>query len=88
MGPREEGGMFNLPTDNLYKFVAIFGLIIALFSIYYPFQKYHELRLLLIENEGESELFKFHESYLEGRTKFIEGRLETENDTREKTTTR
>ena len=26
--------MLNLPTDNLYKFLAISGLVIAMFSVY------------------------------------------------------
>ena len=73
--------MFNLPTDNLYKFVAIFGLIIALFSIYYPFQRYHELYLLFIEHESEAKLFEFHRPFLETRTKYLEERMNAEDNT-------
>jgi hypothetical protein len=45
--------MPNLPTDNLYKFIAIFGLILTLFSVYYPFQKVYELGLKTIETKYE-----------------------------------
>jgi len=44
--------MLNLPTDNLYKFLAIFGLVILIFSVYYLFQKSRELSLLSIEVEN------------------------------------
>jgi len=30
------------PTDNLYKFLAIFGLIVTMFSVYVPLQHYIE----------------------------------------------
>jgi hypothetical protein len=48
--------MFSPPTDNLYKFLAIFGLIIVMYSIYYPFQKLRELRFLAVETKTEMEL--------------------------------
>lgn len=31
--------MLQAPTDNLYKFMAIFGLVLAGFSIYIPLQR-------------------------------------------------
>lgn len=30
------------PTDNLYKFLAIFGLIVTMFSVYVPLQRFLE----------------------------------------------
>jgi len=30
----------SLPTDNLYKFVALFGLVLVIFSFYFPNEKY------------------------------------------------
>ncbi len=38
--------MFQPPTDNLYKFLAIFGLLVAGFSIYIPLQRYVEFNRL------------------------------------------
>ena len=32
----------QLPTDNLYKFLAIFGLLVAAFSVYVPLLRYVE----------------------------------------------
>ena len=39
---------FNMqpPTDNLYKFVAIFGLVISAFSVYVPQLRYMEFNRL------------------------------------------
>jgi hypothetical protein len=71
--------MLNLPTDNLYKFVAIFGLIITLFSVYYPFQKYHELYFLSFENESEAKIIEFHRPFIEMRVKHLKQRMEEEN---------
>lgn len=35
--------MIQAPTDNLYKFLAIFGLLVLGFSVYVPLEKYVEL---------------------------------------------
>jgi hypothetical protein len=72
--------MLNLPTDNLYKFLAISGLIITLFSFYYPFQKLHELQFLMIEIPSEAELLEFQNQYLRGRVNYLEERHKKEED--------
>lgn len=43
----------NLPTDNLYKFMAIFGLIIYVITYFYPgfLIDEQEIRLAELENE-------------------------------------
>jgi hypothetical protein len=30
----------TLPTDNLYKFIAIFGLVLLVFGFYFPYEKF------------------------------------------------
>ena len=45
----------GLPTDNLYKFIAIFGLIILIFSFYFEDCKYQEL----IKTENDYEKFSY-----------------------------
>ena len=72
--------MITPPTDNLYKFVSIFGLIIFLFSIYYPYQKAHDLTFNVYELESEVEYIKFKNKHLKGRVKIIEKRLEKEEN--------
>ena len=39
----------NLPTDNLYKFTALSGVILIIFSLYYPREKLYETRLKIID---------------------------------------
>ncbi|MFZ2937224.1 MAG: hypothetical protein WA066_00775 [Candidatus Omnitrophota bacterium] len=41
-----------IPTDNLYKFIAIFGLIILGFSIAFPLKVSNELSLKIMEYSG------------------------------------
>ena len=72
--------MTNIPTDNLYKFIAIFGLVILLTSVYYPFQMMQELSFKVYEIEAKAELMEYKNKYLEGRIKYITKRLENESD--------
>ena len=39
----------TLPTDNLYKFIALLGIVIILFSFYLPFQSAKKSQELLRE---------------------------------------
>jgi hypothetical protein len=40
------------PTDNLYKFLAIFGLLVAAFSIYVPLLRYMEFNRLQLRADA------------------------------------
>jgi len=68
--------MLNLPTDNLYKFLAISGLVIVMFSIYYPFQKDHELKFLLIDIDSEIKLKELQITYLETKSGLLKQELD------------
>lgn len=48
--------MFQLPTDNLYKFIALAGLVVLGFSIYLPDKRLDELRRYQIQLIGEIEV--------------------------------
>lgn len=50
--------MFQLPTDNLYKFLAISGLIVLGFSLVYPFKRLYEVNREVIQLGGEIEIFR------------------------------
>ena len=45
----------SIPTDNLYKFIALSGLAITLLSITYPVSKVLELELAVVEAKSEKE---------------------------------
>lgn len=57
--------MMSPPTDNLYKFCAISGLIIFFFSFYYPFTKIQNIQLDTINLEKENEIFNIDNEYLQ-----------------------
>ena len=42
----------NLPTDNLYKFIALVGVVVLMAACYFPVSKARELKLAMIEIEG------------------------------------
>jgi hypothetical protein len=48
----------NLPTDNLYKFMALSGLAIFLFSIVFPLSQIHDIKLKMVEIETQQEVLK------------------------------
>ena len=48
----------NLPTDNLYKFMALSGLAIFLLSIVFPLRQVNDIKLKMIEIETQVEMFK------------------------------
>ena len=50
--------MFQPPTDNLYKFIAISGLILLLGGGIFPYMKSIELTQELIEFSGEAKKLK------------------------------
>jgi hypothetical protein len=47
---------FKPPTDNLYKFLALSGVLLVIFTLYLPFSMMNELRLMidLLQPEASS----------------------------------
>ena len=66
------GEMFELPTDNLYMFLAIFGLLIWGFSIGYPWSSALEHEREEEELEGETRW-----AYIEKEKDFIKAQTDT-----------
>jgi hypothetical protein len=48
----------TLPTDNLYKFTALFGLAIIAFCIIWPLQRYNEINLKMAEIHIQIEILE------------------------------
>lgn len=48
----------NLPTDNLYKFLALSGLLLAVISFAYPMNLIYEAREQLISQQTEFKVLK------------------------------
>jgi hypothetical protein len=53
----------NLPTDSLYKFIALSGLFILLLSVIYPLYRENELGQRLLTFEGEVEILNVDISF-------------------------
>ena len=53
---------FTPPTDNLWKFVALTGIVVFCFAIYYPYHRYQELVLKKI-----SSLISMNQCLIEGK---------------------
>lgn len=54
----------NLPTDNLYKFIALAGLVVILLSIVLPNIALHNLRLELLKTNGELSVLQAEYDFL------------------------
>jgi len=54
-----------IPTDNMYKFFAITGLVIVIYAITIPYAKIQELKKQNIANVGERELIILEWTQLE-----------------------
>lgn len=54
----------NLPTDNLYKFVALVGVIILIATLYFPIMKAREYRLSMVKLKGQLRLLDIELDYL------------------------
>ena len=66
------------PTDNLYKFMAISGLIIFLLSLYFPFKQAEDLELRISKVAGEIDEYnikweELYQQWLEVDNEFREG---------------
>lgn len=55
----------SLPTDNLYKFMSIFGLVVLIFSASFPINLIHNLELEMVKVETENKLIDHEASLLE-----------------------
>jgi len=69
----------NLPTDNLYKFIALVGVVVLLAASYFPIIKARELRLAKIEIEGQMRLLEIEVQHLQDTSKQL-GSNETIGD--------
>jgi hypothetical protein len=58
----------TLPTDNLYKFLALSGLAIAIFSLVFPIIRISEIRMKLIEVKTQSNVLDVEIEELKGDT--------------------
>lgn len=55
----------TLPTDNLYKFLALSGLALLLFSMVYPLNTLNDLELKAVEARTQIKLLELELSVLE-----------------------
>ena len=58
----------SLPTDNLYKFLALSGLVIVLFSFIFPMKRIGELKLKSLEIKTQAEVLRIEVDYLKQDT--------------------
>src|ERR1035437_4077886 len=65
----------DLPTDNLYKFISIFGLIICLYSITIPFLKLNSIEIEVQNNNGEANLLEQEVKSMEGDDRAIDYKI-------------
>jgi len=62
----------NLPTDNLYKFIAISGLLLIFLSTVLPLWLIHNMELELIETEEERDFISYELEILNNEIKLLE----------------
>ena len=55
----------NIPTDNLYKFIALSGLVLTLFSLIFPWTRMGEIRPKLVEINTQLEILKIESDEIE-----------------------
>jgi hypothetical protein len=72
----------SLPTDNLYKFIALSGLVLMLFSATYPVHQVFELRERKAQTDEEVEVLRIEVTALMEKV----ARLEKEVDAFDKET--
>jgi len=54
----------TLPTDNLYKFMALSGLAILIFSLVFPVIRMSEIKLKMVELEIQGEILKIEKNHI------------------------
>ncbi len=62
----------NIPTDNLYKFLAIGGLVVSFFSIVYPIGKLLELDFQLADFKAGREEINIERNFLNKEIEILE----------------
>ncbi len=65
----------GLPSDSLYKFCAIAGTVIFMFSIYYPLAKSSEVNSKINLSKKESELIRIENRFNDVESKSIDREL-------------
>ena len=65
------------PTDNLYKFLAISGLLLFILSIVLPEWAIYNIRMQIIATEAESSALQFEVSSLERQTTILESQVDS-----------
>ncbi len=62
----------SIPTDNLYKFLAISGLVIIITCLYLPYKQIREIDLKYIELKSETQLLEEKNYILNVKKKLVE----------------
>lgn len=70
----------TLPTDNLYKFIALSGVLIFLFFYIYADYRMNEIKEEIINIETESGELEFETKLLEERQEELKDEIEEVND--------
>lgn len=74
--------MLNLPTpptDNLYKFISIFGLVLAVLGIFYVETKSLELNQEIYNLEREKSVFSIEKSKIERKRNYLKDKIDDFN---------
>lgn len=61
----------NFPTDNLYKFVAVAGLILAAYCAFFAYQQVLDLQLQMARAETEEDIIRLEIQQIEQETEKI-----------------
>ena len=69
----------TLPTDNLYKFLALTGLVVALASVIFPYSKEYDSAIDMMEILQERKLLVIETKYLKVEVEAIR-KTETHGD--------
>jgi hypothetical protein len=69
-----------LPTDNLYKFVAVAGLVLASYCAFFAYQQVLDIKLQRARAETEEEILKFEINQIEKDTDRIQLKKERSSD--------
>lgn len=74
--------MLNLPTpptDNLYKFISIFGLILAILGVFYIETKSLELNQEIYNLEREKNVFNLEQTKIERKRNYLKDKIDDFN---------
>jgi hypothetical protein len=74
--------MLNLPTpptDNLYKFISIFGLVLAILGVFYTETKSLELSQEIYSLEREKNVFNIEKSKIERKRNYLKDKIDDFN---------